>query len=355
MVFAIRVDSSMKIGSGHVMRCLTLARQLKSSGAEVFFICCELPGNMIDLIEKEGYVVVAFPFIEMVKRDLWKNDFKHTEMILSGVKKKVDWLIVDHYELDVRWEARLRANTKKIMVIDDLANRKHDCDLLLDHNFYYELENRYQSLVPSYCKQLLGPRYALLRSEFYEARKKLWERDGKVRRILIFFGGSDPTNETVKALGAIKLIERVDITIDVVVGIANPNKEYIQHLCDDMPNAIFYCQVDNMAQLMANADLAIGAGGTTTWERCFLGLPTITVVVADNQIKTTKALANIGVILNLGLSDYISEKELSFAINRLITDDNILKKMSKNCMKFIGQRTDVFSVLLSLMNKNIIR
>lgn len=352
MLVAIRVDSSIQIGSGHVMRCLTLAEQLKRLGAEIFFICSNLAGNIVDLIVKKGYAVESFSCLEEMQQDKWKIDLEHTQKILAGLKKKVNWLIVDHYGLDAQWESELRGYTKRIMVIDDLANRQHDCDLLLDQNVYLDMELRYEGLVPSCCKQLLGPRYVVLRSEFYEARKKLRERDGKVRRILIFFGGSDPSNETEKVLGVLRQLNKSDIAIDVVVGMANPNKERVKKLCDDMDKATFYCQVDNMAQLIANADLAIGAGGTATWERCFLGVPSITIVVADNQRQTTQVVAGLGATLYVGESSTVTAQQLSQCIMQMLENSTLLGIMSQKAMKLMDdERNDTIGQLLGDMEE----
>ena len=143
MVIAIRVDSSIEIGSGHVMRCLTLAEQLKFSGSEVFFICSELAGNMSELIRRKGYVVFSFRPKDMKQSDYWKFDLEYTKRILFNINKQLDWLIVDHYMLDVKWEKPLRCYAKKIMVVDDSANRQHDCDVLFDQNLYLDMEKRY--------------------------------------------------------------------------------------------------------------------------------------------------------------------------------------------------------------------
>ncbi len=291
---------------------------------------------MIPLIEKKGYVVEIIPHIEVVQDDMWKKDLKYTKKIIMCLKKQIDWLIVDHYGLDNRWETGLRNYTKRIMVIDDLANRQHDCDLLLDQNLYPDMASRYQGLVSIHCKQLLGPQYALLRPEFYDARKKLHKRDGKIRRILLFFGGSDPTNETAKAFEAIKLLNKPKIAIDVVVGIANPNKEYIERLCNDLPNCIFNCQVNNMAELMVNADLTIGAGGTATWERCFLGLPSLTVVVSENQDEVTSAVAQVGATIKIGHSWDATARQIAEAVATFLNNPTLVQNMSENALNLVG-------------------
>jgi UDP-2,4-diacetamido-2,4,6-trideoxy-beta-L-altropyranose hydrolase len=218
-----RTDASVEIGSGHLMRCLTLADQLRGDGTEVAFICRDLPGGMFDLLDARGYRNARLDLAATSPR-LQHDDARATiEALAQLFPGGVDWLVVDQYELDAEWERLLRPLSRKLMVIDDLANRSHDCDLLLDQNYYRDLDSRYQGLVPEQCVTLLGPGYVLLRPEFTLARQRLRARDGIVRRILVFFGGSDPTNETEKVMAALRLLGRPDIDVDVVVGLANPS------------------------------------------------------------------------------------------------------------------------------------
>jgi len=305
MNILIRTDASEQIGSGHIMRCLTLANELRQKAC-VSFICRNLPGNMCDYIEQQGYVVHRLPLQETD----WQTDAKQTGAILAAENRLIDWLIVDHYSLDAQWEIAIRPYINKIMVIDDLANRSHNCDILLDQNLYVDMENRYHDLVPRHCKQLLGPKYALLRPEFLAARKTLRKRDGNIKRILIFMGGSDPTNETAKALESIKLLNRTDITVDVVVGASNPHKEQVKQICDNLSNAAYYCQVSNMAELMVKADLAIGAGGSSNWERCCLGLPSLVITIAENQEELTQTLHEQAYLISLGTKEKVSAETI---------------------------------------------
>ncbi|RLC33460.1 MAG: UDP-2,4-diacetamido-2,4,6-trideoxy-beta-L-altropyranose hydrolase [Deltaproteobacteria bacterium] len=315
----IRADASIQIGTGHVMRCLTLAAELRERGAEAIFVCREFDGNLCGYIEEKGYIVHRLPVSKEQEHNIdsnlkhaewlgadWQTDARQVEEIIKSLGTTPDWFVVDHYALDERWEEYLRPYCKKIMVIDDIADRVHDCDLLLDQNFYENLESRYDGLVPLGCKKLLGPKYTLLRPEFREARKNLRKRDGHVKRIMIFFGGSDQSNETAKALEAIHMLNRPDIAVDVVVGALNPHRQGIEKIASNLPDCTCHFNVEDMAALMAKADLSVGAGGTTVWERCALVLPSLVITVAENQEKTISDMAESGYLLFLGRSETVS-------------------------------------------------
>ncbi len=301
MKITIRTDSSTVIGTGHLMRCLALAERMRQDGAEVEFICRDLPGNMTALVGQSGFKLHLLSYVNVPCYSKgyaswlgvrWFTDAYDTSDILSAGKP--DTLIVDHYSLDARWEERQRPFAGHIFVIDDLANRHHDCDLFLDQNLHKNPEERYEMLLSENCAKLFGPSYALLRPEFAEARRNIRLRDGQVKRILVFFGGSDPGNETGKALEAISGFNRRDITVEVVVGSANLHLKEIQKQCASIPGANLYRQVNNMAEFLAQADLSLGAGGTTTWERCSVGLPSIIISVAENQVSIAKACHEAG-------------------------------------------------------------
>lgn len=329
MKVLVRTDASVEIGSGHLMRCLTLADQLRSEDAEVAFACRDLPGGMFDLLQAHGYQFARLPLAgadEGSQRGDAEETIKAVRQFFPG---GLDWLVVDHYGLDTTWERMLRPHARMLMVIDDLANRQHDCDLLLDQNYYRDLDRRYQGLVSEQCLTLLGPSYVLLRQEFTDARQRLRERDGTVQRILIFFGGSDPSNQTKKTLEALRLLGRPAIGVDVVVGSVNPNRIAIQALCDELPNVTFHCQVANMAELILNADLGIGAGGAAMWERCCLGLPTITVVFAANQERTAKDVADIGAIEYLGWTDRLGIEDYALAIAGMIGNPQRVRQIGR--------------------------
>ena len=350
MIF--RTDASIQIGSGHVMRCLALADALKAQGAECKFICREHEGNLLQHIWDRGFAAYSLPVRSddssvgakssgdnvnnnpCVSTD-WATDAAQSKV--SAGDTAVDWLIVDHYSLDARWEKEMRSVCRQLMVIDDLADRPHDCDLLLDQNYYCNQEQRYQGVLPDHCVTILGPAYVLLRQEFHAARQQLKVRDGTIQRILVFFGGSDPTNQTHIVLKALEQFQSPEISVDVVVGPTNPNRESIRTLCDRLPCVTYYCNVSNMAELVANADLGIGAGGSAMWERCYLGLPTITVVSADNQLRTTEDMAALGAIDYLGWSDSLAAEDYERVILDAMGNPQRVKQISDAALRVVTE------------------
>jgi UDP-2,4-diacetamido-2,4,6-trideoxy-beta-L-altropyranose hydrolase len=341
----IRTDASVAIGSGHLMRCLTLAEELHERGAKVEFICREHPGNLIQWISDNfSFVVHKLPMEngESISNrsshtawlgSSWEADAHKVAAILRRESEKIDLLIVDHYALDVWWEQSLKPLVDKILVIDDLANRQHDCNLLLDQNFYLR-ENRYQGLLSDQCVQLLGPKYALLRKEFAKIRKKRCQRARDILRVIIFFGGSDPTNETGRALSGLQNWVGLQLEIDVVVGASNPNREILQKMASAMRKTSLHVQVSNMAELIAKADIGIGAGGSVHWERCCLGLPSIITTIADNQIETTNALAKNGLLLYLGVASELDYYDFRASVGSL-TDPQAYSQMARRCMEMV--------------------
>lgn len=330
------------------MRCLTLADALREEESKVSFVCHNLSGNLCDFVEKRGFKTYRLPFITAQYNNnnqsseyaqwlgaSWKEDAEQTSAILVKEGGVIDWLIVDHYALDRQWETLLRPYVKKIMVIDDLANRNHNCDLLLDQNLYENMETRYEWLVPEHCQKLLGPKYALLRPQFHKARENLRGRDGEVERILIFMGGADPGNVTCKVLRAIQMLNQPGISIDVVIGASNTHANEVEALASSLPDTTCRFHVENMAELMASADLSIGACGTTTWERCCVGLPSLVITIAENQIDIAENLAQNGSIINLGWYERIKEGDISSALENLLTNPDRISQMSLKGMQLV--------------------
>jgi UDP-2,4-diacetamido-2,4,6-trideoxy-beta-L-altropyranose hydrolase len=312
-MYAFRVDSSSEVGFGHIMRCLSLAESLSSAGGQCVFLCRPAPGDLIDEIERRGHRVIRI--------EPTANDAGATAEALA--KLAVDWLIVDHYSLGLEWEHAIGRHAKNLLVIDDIG-RDHECNLLLDQNYYNPMHDRYRRTLPE-AKLLLGPQYALLRGEFAALRPAaLQRRSGELSRFLVSMGGSDSSNVTGKALAGLASAWKDGWHVDVIIGAGNPHREAIQSICSRLPAATFHVQTAMMAQLMTTADCAIGAGGSTTWERCCLGLPALVTIISDDQSPIATAVARAGAQSLMGLDkdvtagDYAREIA-AFSPTRMMT------------------------------------
>lgn len=329
-----RCDASLAIGSGHVMRCRTLARELQRRGAAVTFLCRRQPGDLISLLEQE-FPVLALPEQQLAPCEglegralygAWLGCSHATDaaqcleaLAQAGITNS-SWLVADHYGLDDRWESLLLdglpsgESSPKLLVIDDLADRPHQADLLLDQNFFGEVtEQRYLGVVPPHCPQLLGPHYALLGPEYAQLHPVVPPRT-ELRRVLVFFGGVDPDNLTGRALEALLDPALADLAVDVVLGRQSPHRQAVEELVARRPHTNLHGPWPSLAGLIARADLAIGAGGATTWERSCLGLPSLVVAIAANQLPFAQALDLAGHVQLLGDAATVTAEQIRSAL-----------------------------------------
>lgn len=308
MKVVFRVDASIAMGTGHVMRCRTLATALKARGADIRFITRAHPGHLADMLARDGFAVTRLP--EPQETGNKENDYaawlgvsqqEDADQTIAALENQTyDWLIVDHYGLDRAWEGRLQPHARKLMVIDDLADRPHECDILLDQNFAVAGQERYTPWVPARCQLLLGTRYALLRPEYARYRETAARRTGDIKRVLVFMGGADNANITGKVLDALSTARLAHLEVDVVIGSNFIHKDDVVGQANARSNTRIHGPRAHLADLMAEADLAIGAGGATTWERLCMGLPSLVVSLAENQAPACEALAASGLIRYLG-------------------------------------------------------
>lgn len=324
-----RTDASLEIGTGHVMRCLTLADALRLRGCESVFVCREHNGHLGELIRQRGHAIHLLPkttqprplnfsdqppHLAWLGAD-WEADAEQTSALARSAG--FDLLVVDHYALDARWERKLRPFCKRVLAIDDVADREHDCDFLLDQNLIAEFGHRYAGKVPAACVQMLGPAYALLQPQYAELHDKLPVREGAVRRILIYFGGADADNLTGMAISACLALP---CHVDVVINPKGPHIEALRKQVQGHERIVLHEDLPSLASLMSKADLAIGAGGATSWERCSLGLPCLVITLADNQKPIADELNRQGFIRWLGHKDAVSERQLSNVLKSLVAD-----------------------------------
>ncbi len=349
MKLSIRVDASTQIGTGHVMRCLTLAKALNSKGAKCHFICRQHEGNLIELIKNNGFTVTALPSGDSFKPGTtaslahadWlgvtqEEDARQTIAALDKAGQPVDWIVVDHYGIDATWESMIAPHAKRIFVIDDLADRKHACHVLLDQNLG-KTKADYAKLVRENSVTLLGPQYALLQPQYAELHQRTPPRQGLVKNILIYFGGSDPQDLTGMATKACLALNCPEIKLNVVLGNSYAHRPALEQLANKYSNLHLHQNLPSLALLMLEADLAIGAGGSTSWERCAMGLPAIIITIAANQIPIANELHKAQAAVYIDKVENVTESNIEQALrNWLVRTDAV--EWSKRCLALADGR-----------------
>lgn len=345
-----RADGSPAIGTGHIMRCYTLAVAMHSAGFDVSFCTRSMPKSLVKKINHDGIKVhwlplddgpfvageTSFSVAPEILSD-WRDD---ANLTLAYCKTHdCDWLIVDHYMLDARFESVIRQAGCKILVIDDLANRDHDCDLLMDQTIFRQ-PSSYRGLVPIDCFCMTGTDYALLRPEFAAFRQASLarRRQGTFGSLLISMGGADQKNYTFSILEVIsELALPQPFKITIICGPYFQYSDDVRALSEriDADISILH-SADNMAELMANHDLMITAGGTTNWERLCMGMPGIVAVVASNQKDIVQALSDHGLCDALDLQDGPTYQN---AIGKIITSyldhPDLLQQASHRASRYV--------------------
>jgi len=331
MKIVFRVDSSIQIGLGHLMRCLVLADELKKNGHNIFFICKDLEGNFISLINH--------PVIELRKDTKQKITLKNinnrkiiqeidADETIKLIPLNTDIIVVDSYDFDEVWHKKLRIHTKKIVVIDDLADKNFDCDILINQNYGIGKKD-YQNRLGKDCLLLLGLSYALLRPEFKKFRlDSIKKREGvkEIKNILITSGGSDMKNIS---LGLLKQLDK-SYNIVVVLGLNSPHNNEVREFAKNRKNVKVLINPKNIAELMLDADLCIGSSGSTNWERLCMGLPSLVFTVAENQIKITRELDKEGLVKHIGFIETCNSIPI---IQNEINSITNLTAWSEKCFK----------------------
>ncbi|MFL6734558.1 MAG: UDP-2,4-diacetamido-2,4,6-trideoxy-beta-L-altropyranose hydrolase [Sphingomicrobium sp.] len=303
---AFRCDADAEIGGGHVMRCLTLANALSVAGAKVSFVAAAMPDSFRNRIATFGHTLHFIPPSPQMQRDggSWEAQPLSAETQLADARATAaaigesDWLIVDHYLLDARWHSAARSTAGRMMAIDDLANRQYECDIVLDQTFGRSEED-YRDLVPARAKVFAGAAFALLRPEFGRERRAALDRrqaGGPVRRILLSMGTADPGGVTASIVEQV-VAATSECAIDVVLGPQATGLHEVRNIAARHSRISLHVDSDHMAELMRDADIAIGAAGLTSFERCCLGLPTIAFIVAGNQRMTAENLHRAGAVV----------------------------------------------------------
>lgn len=337
-----RVDANGEIGAGHLMRCLALASALKARGAACTFLTRTAGLGAVEArIRDEGASCLNLPeigILAVANRDGlahshwlpggYAADVTNCKSVLGQISP-ADWLVVDHYALDFRWEVEMASYAKRVLVIDDLADRQHKCTLLLDQNLMPNAAQRYVGLVGGSCECLLGPDFALLRNEFTIDKNPATRvgDENKLHRMLVMFGGSDPRNLTMM-IAKLLIAKGWRDPIDFVAGPLYPHLDELREALRQLPDACLHAPAHDVAALMKNARLAVGSPGVSSWERCACALPSITIAQADNQEPIGSALAQAGAHLYLGRLQEIDLNRLFTEISTLWSSPKRLTAMS---------------------------
>jgi UDP-2,4-diacetamido-2,4,6-trideoxy-beta-L-altropyranose hydrolase len=365
MRVCFRVDSSVQIGIGHVMRCLALAQALSQRGAQCSFACRSHLGHSTNIIRDHGFEVHEFaldlttaasdnatepPMYQGWLGTTWQEDAYQLANLASPALW--DLLIVDHYALDHHWESAVRPLCRRLMVIDDLANRLHHCDLLLDQNPGRQASD-YHDLVPSSALLCIGPGFCLLRSEFSSFLAPALRRrhESSFANLLMTYGGIDRDGYTLKALQTVqqnpKLFSCIN-NIKIVLGEHCPWKQQVQDLAQQIPLSVqILINCNFMAQLMSESDIAFGAGGVAALERAYMYLPSLATAVAANQLPGLSHLHQRGATYLLD-SGQNFQQELIMNFEK-ISDLSIRQQMQDNCAQLqIAEHTS--QLITTLVN-----
>jgi UDP-2,4-diacetamido-2,4,6-trideoxy-beta-L-altropyranose hydrolase len=310
----IVTNASIVVGGGHVRRCRVLADALISEGWSVTLAVSEEALSVYPILSRYTIARITFRLSDLARQ------------LIDVLPGGCDLLVVDHYDLDVTFEAACRPWATRVFVIDDLANRMHDCDWLVDQT-PGRMPADYAPLLPPGRCLMLGPGYALLDARFRACRNTFYERN-EVRRVLVSFGSTDPGGMTGLALQGLEQ-SGLEVEIDIVLGASSPNLENIKCAAAGLDrHANVHVDVDDMASLVVKADLAVGAGGVSALERCCLGVPSVVLVVAENQRGNVEGLVRAGAAISFSAGSAVSPQTLGKTLRELAFDSARRRSMS---------------------------
>lgn len=350
----IRTDASILIGTGHVRRCLVITEQLKDLGIEVIFICRELDGHLQEFIQKSGFNVIFLKNLpEPPKDQICPFQIKDAEQTASLLQKN-DILFIDHYSLDQAFEKYVKQTANAhIMVLDDLLNRQHDCDSFID---YMPFTRNYSKCVNGTAKKFIGLDYLPIRQEFFNVRQSVNKINHKIKNVLIFLGGNDPDNVTNFILRILSQETYSHLTVTAIIGSNCPHIDNLKNEFYDKSNINLYVQASNMAELLAKTDIAIGSGGTNTWERIYLGVPSIVFQLAENQKEVCHYLDTENLCAYYGDIKNLDQDKFKKLFNNFISDYKKLCDIQERSLKlipYVSSQSGIVSYIHQTVNKRV--
>lgn len=332
MEIHFRVDSSSKLGLGHVSRCLNLADALAGYGHQSIFFCRDLPGSPVPWIKSRGHrarIIKTSSEKEIEIDQLTDYDLYTIE---RHDLPSPDWIVVDTYALGKEWELLAQSDHTRVMVIDDYIDRPHNADIYLNQNII-SLELRVlQNNDVNAEKNLLGPKFALLSKEYYDLRKKAKVRSGRIRQVFVYFGGVDHQDYLTRSLKCLNEVFGNEVSMVLVPPVMGPNLEAIHTYCREFRNISVMDGGGSLSRLMVDSQIAVGAFGATTWERASLGLPVLGVAISDNQKRVAENAKKTGVGVVLPSDETGFELSLRESLLELKTF-GIAPSWSQQCFK----------------------
>jgi UDP-2,4-diacetamido-2,4,6-trideoxy-beta-L-altropyranose hydrolase len=328
-----RVDASAQIGTGHIMRCLALAQAWQSRGGQAYFCSKDLPVALAYRLEIEN--------IHKIELQTSPGSLEDSQEIIALCQKHhSQYLVLDGYHFNAVYQQNIKSSGLQLLIIDDYGHASSYCsDLILNQNITANA-NLYLS-VATYSQLLLGCDYALLRREFWGWRddNKYTLREFELKspfRILITLGGSDPDNVTLLVLNALKYFDDNKFNAKVIVGGSNPNLDLLRSTCADFGNSVvFYFDVTDMPKVMSESDLAISAGGSTCWELAFMGIPSLLIILAENQKTIAKRLGDLNISINLGWHHSITSEKIAMELKKLIDNPTKIHEMRSKSLALV--------------------
>ena len=336
---AFRVDASAHIGTGHMVRCLSLGRSLQKAGIRCTFVSARQLPALRDQLQREGIETLVVDSAEPSSVRPFELDQASDArgfLKLLDTLPHVDVVIVDHYGIDRTWEAQVRASGRKLLAIDDLADRPHDADFFVDQSLQTAARS-YEGVLDPSCRRLLGPKFALLRDEFANLRAAAPPLADR-QRVLLFAGGADPDNATGLLLRAWMQISEPRPPLDVVIGATHPARGDIESAVATLPHARLHIQTSAMADLLAASRLFIGSAGTVSWERCCLGVPAVMFSIAANQEYNLETLSAARTGISLGNASGLGPQVPARLISRLLAKPGLLGRMAQRSWALVDGR-----------------
>lgn len=343
MAIFFRADSSGVIGSGHIRRCLTLAEMFRSRGLEICFLTRAMPQDSAHLIDQAGF---SLKYVGKCRSDVkeatvalegFESDAENSIAVINAFNSKPSLMIVDHYGLSASWEKRVIPFCDRLLVIDDLSNRPHFADGLLDQNYRPTAKQLYRSLVNESCRLFLGPSYVILRHEFIGTSPIAIEDTKKRLKVFVFFGATDPVNATGEFIKGIDVLNQ-EFEFVILVGAENPYRCDLRVMCEPKTNMRLIEGSNDVASLMKTCDLAVAAGGTNTWERCAVGLPSVVIATAPNQETVSMNLSEAGAILYAGNASRLNWVNHAFQLlSRLRLDFELRTSLQRKGLEILNK------------------